>query len=224
MLKIVPTRARGHDLLQQHAKVVVVNGVQRAEGRASTTRRQAARWELDLLGFGAWLHRSLVDWTLADVIVLHRRHIAVADVIALVAADDGLTAEHKAVLTEQIRRADLPLNLLYAMGAQRVGWFPCVNNGTREVAAVAFYRPEQIARIAAEEPAVGRDGFSSFFRATIVPRHLRSRTVTRHGQCFAAPTVHDVARWSATAHGRLHIRLEAMASSASACDRGGWCE
>lgn len=224
MLKIIPTRTYVQTLIQGGAEVVVINGVRHAEGRASNTRGSATAWELDLLSFGVWVHRPILRWTTADVLAIHRRYMAVADVAALVDADPMLTPAHKATLVAHITEEQLPVNPLYVMGARRVGCFPCVNCGKREMQAVSYYRPEQIAFIAAQEPTVGLGGFSSFFRMTTVPQHLRSHTVVRGGHTWRVPTIHDVALWSRTAHGGRQLRLEGELPPASACDLGGFCE
>lgn len=223
-LKIIPTRTHVQTLLRAGGQVVALNGVRQAEGRAGNTRGSAPAWELDLLGFGTWIHRPIVHWTAAQVLAIHRRYLDLADVTALVAADPGLRAADKTTLIARITAEQLPVNPLYAMGARRVGCFPCVNGGKREVQAVSWYRPGQIAFIAAQEQTVGREGFSSFFRATTVPAHLRSRTVVRGQHTWRVPTVRDVVLWSRTARGGRQLRLEAELPPASACDLGGLCE
>lgn len=71
----------------------------------------------------------------------------------------------------------IPMNPLYAMGAKRVGCFPCVNCGKREIRLVAKFRPEKIDEIRRWEIMAGkaRDHFpfTSFFHAKTVTKNFR---------------------------------------------------
>ncbi len=107
-------------------------------------------------------------------------------------------------------RHRIPLNPLYALGARRVGCYPCVNCGKLEIRLVAENRPEKIAQIRAEElahEAAGR--FSSFFTAKTTTDRYRTKTVKgKDGKKeFKVAPIDEVVRWSQTERGGDQIRL-----------------
>ncbi len=227
-LKIVPTRAHVAELIRQGKSVLVTNGVRRAEGKANNDRGTAADWELDALGWGTWIHRPIVDWTIEQVWQIHRRYIAMSAVLQLVQDDMSLSDEHKAEITARMIARGVPSNPLYAMGAGRVGCYPCFMARKGEMRSMAKYRPERIDFIEHEE-LTGflhtSQGISTFFRRNAVPEHLRSRPVTRKaGDVVMVPTIRDIAEWAQTARGGKQYDMDFEDMPASACDIGGMCE
>lgn len=109
------------------------------------------------------------------------------------------------------REYNAPLNPLYAIGAMRVGCFPCIMSRKSEIRNIAIRFPERITMIRnAEqnfEKHYGR--YSSFFPRTIVPLRFRSKEyVTKEGKAIKIATIDDVVRWSMTGHrarGRFDI-------------------
>ena len=103
------------------------------------------------------------------------------------------------------KKYDFPLNPLYAMGATRVGCFPCINSSKKELRAMAKYRPERIDELRKWETMVkpSRDSmFSSFFPRNKVPLPLRSKEVTTaSGEKMMVATIDDVVLWSKTERG-----------------------
>lgn len=73
------------------------------------------------------------------------------------------------------------LNTLYDRGFERVGCFPCVLCGKREIRLIATHDPERITTIAKAEHETGH----SFFPYTKVP----------DSQC-REPKIHDVVKWA----------------------------
>jgi 3'-phosphoadenosine 5'-phosphosulfate sulfotransferase (PAPS reductase)/FAD synthetase len=95
----------------------------------------------------------------------------------------------------------VPLNPLYAAGAERVGCWPCIMCRKKEVRIIAQKFPERIDQIRAAElnmKAVnGR--FSSFFPNDKTPLRFRSRDYTgADGREHKVCTIDDVVRWSLT--------------------------
>ena len=87
-------------------------------------------------------------------------------------------------------------NPLYAMGASRVGCFPCVLCRKADMRLVATKFPEVIDKIREKEAAMS-GGFRSFFSPQKVPLRFRSKTiVTEAGESVQVPTIDDVVRWA----------------------------
>jgi 3'-phosphoadenosine 5'-phosphosulfate sulfotransferase (PAPS reductase)/FAD synthetase len=121
----------------------------------------------------------------------------------------------------------VPMNPLYAMGARRVGCFPCVNCVKKEIRMVALSRPEKIDEIERQEIRVGANnacGVASFFHRNVIP--LRFRTVpmvAKTGERMMVASIRDCVRWAMTgkrAKGRYDDEPE---EKESAC-RSGFCE
>lgn len=110
-LKVEPIKAYFAQLPDDRDYINAV-GIRRAE---SLKRANATEWEWQP-DFDCWLWRPLVEWTVQDVIAIHRRH-------------------------------RLVMNPLYAMGASRVGCWPCINANKRELRLVAETDPGRIDRI-----------------------------------------------------------------------------
>jgi len=103
----------------------------------------------------------------------------------------------------------VPMNPLYALGAKRVGCFPCINSGKRDIRMVARVRPEKILEIADWEQNMEAEfgRFSSFIHSKGVPERFKSKefTYTPKGEdepiTINVCTILDVVDWSRTEHG-----------------------
>lgn len=98
-------------------------------------------------------------------------------------------------------RYELPFNPLYAMGARRVGCFPCINSVKREVRLVAQFRPDKINFIRDMErelsDATGKP--KTFFHAKTTPPRFRSVPfTTKKGALIKVASIDDVVAWSLT--------------------------
>lgn len=227
-LKIVPTREHVMGLMRQGNNVLVMNGVRRAEGKAGNTRADAAAWEYDALGWGTWIHRPIVDWSIDLVWEVHQFYIPMTKVVQLIQNDPNLSDDNKALISAKLVERTIPCNPLYAMGASRVGCYPCVMARKGEMRSMAKYRPERLDFIEREELTGfthASQGISTFFRRAMVPEHLRSQAVTRKaGDVVMVPTIRDVADWAQTARGGKQYDMDFDDPPASACDIGGMCE
>jgi len=101
------------------------------------------------------------------------------------------------------RRHNIPLNPLYAIGASRVGCWPCIMSRKAEIRIIALRFPERIDEIRRWEQRFeqihGRD--SSFFPAATVPERFRSKDYRlEDGTVMKVATIDDVVRWSMTGH------------------------
>lgn len=93
----------------------------------------------------------------------------------------------------------VPLNPLYAMGAKRVGCFPCIMSRKSEIRNIAKNFPERIDFIRSQEWADGKGNPHSFFPRKKVPEEFRSTpTTTKSGEIVNVPTIDDVVAWSKT--------------------------
>ena len=99
------------------------------------------------------------------------------------------------------RRYGIPMNKLYAAGAQRVGCFPCIMSRKAEIRMIAQKFPERIAMIRDAENTFEKDNgrYSSFFARNAVPERFRSKAfTTKEGEQMNVATIDDVVRWSMT--------------------------
>lgn len=121
----------------------------------------------------------------------------------------------------------LPLNPLYAMGAKRVGCFPCINCGKREIKLVAKHRPDKIAQIREWEGILRAtcNNFT-FFPSKITTKVFRSvRTETKDGNVNMVPTIDDVVSWAHTERGGKQFEFQFDEDQHTACSaRYGQCE
>lgn len=106
--------------------------------------------------------------------------------------------------------AGLPLNPLYRLGSERVGCWPCIKSGKREIRLVAENDPDRIAEIRRLEQATGTTMFSiEASRAGGAP----------HKQ---VPTpIDEMVAWSKTKRGG---KVLAVVREPSGCARWGLCE
>lgn len=231
-LKIIPTRSYVLALQNAGHNVLMMNGVRRTEGRSGNDRSDALEWEHDWDGFGAWLHRPILYHTLEHVWAMHKKYIPLDDVIALVWNDPVMSDDIKSNLMQRIADRGISDNPLYAMGALRVGCFPCINSVKYEMRAMAHYRPERIDFIEKQEAIVGSVnpfGYCNFFHSKSVPiqfrnKHISGTTLRKHEyKEYDVPTIRDVVEWSKTKRGGKQYEMD-LDLPASACDIGGMCE
>lgn len=99
---------------------------------------------------------------------------------------------------------NIPMNPLYALGARRVGCFPCIMSRKAEIRMIALRFPERIDEIRAQEQQFEKDfgRYSSFFPSKTVPERFRSKPyVMKNGRTVMVATIDDVVRWSMTGKG-----------------------
>lgn len=80
-------------------------------------------------------------------------------------------------------------NHLYKEGFKRVGCFPCIMSGHREVYEILKRYPEKFDEIIDHEKRIG----SSFFKVDFVPEHSRTGVCKRTGKSYT--TAEDVKRY-----------------------------
>jgi len=101
-------------------------------------------------------------------------------------------------------RHNFPLNPLYAIGAQRVGCWPCIMSRKAEIRNIALRFPDRIDKIReAEQEFTKRYGrYSSFFHSTTIPARFRSMPyIDKTGETVMLATIDDVVKWSMTGKG-----------------------
>lgn len=103
----------------------------------------------------------------------------------------------------------VPLNPLYAMGAKRVGCYPCINCGKHEIRQVARHRPEKINEIAEWEGKVREGKTVTFFPPKMTTKRYRTVQVTKNdGTKVMVAPIREVVRWAQTERGGEQIRLD----------------
>lgn len=108
------------------------------------------------------------------------------------------------------QRHGVPLNPLYALGAARVGCFPCVNCGKREIRMVAELRPEKIDQIDGWEKSIeaihGRP--ATFFASKVAtPRFRTKRFEDANGKVHQLAPIREIVQWANTTRGGEQFRL-----------------
>lgn len=94
------------------------------------------------------------------------------------------------------RKYGLPLNPLYALGAERVGCFPCINSRKSEMRLITLNFPDRIDSIRQLEEELGD---ASFFHRNTVPERFRTKQITtKDGETMMVASIDDVTRWSLT--------------------------
>lgn len=100
-------------------------------------------------------------------------------------------------------RHNIPLNPLYALGARRVGCWPCVMSRKSEIRMIARKFPERIDAIRnMEAEMLKRNGVvNTFFHAMTVPPRFRTTPyIKKDGTQVMVCGIDDVVRWSMTGH------------------------
>lgn len=94
----------------------------------------------------------------------------------------------------------IPMNPLYAAGAQRVGCFPCIMSSKAEIRMIAQKFPDRIDLIRnAESISKGGREISAFFARDKVPERFRSMPIiAKSGESMNVCTIDDVVKWSMT--------------------------
>lgn len=243
-LKIKPKHRLFATWLEDGYNPLNVTGVRTAEAHNSNDRGSAQYFDTELfsLSKSERLHlfgderkknymlpicRPIVDWTIDQVWDMHHQHLSVAAGLQLIQDDPDLA--HKDELLAAYAEMNTPCNPLYAMGASRVGCFPCINSRKAEIRAMAYYRPNRIDYIRQMEYWVGtnRQGadIASFFPIDMAPMTFRSkRIVTNAGEVMHVSTIDDIVRWSKTAWGGKEPLPDESPDQPSACRIGADCE
>lgn len=117
------------------------------------------------------------------------------------------------------RRHSLDLNPLYAMGATRVGCWPCIHARKSELALIAKLDPERIRLIAEQEARLNDAGLR---RDTEKPRPFVERSLfSYHGgddKHYPLP-IYQAVSWAQSKRGEFQ-----PAGAAEGCMRHGICE
>lgn len=98
------------------------------------------------------------------------------------------------------KKYKVPMNKLYALGAERVGCYPCINSRKKEIRTIALNFPDRIGRIRDLEDELWMHGKTpSFFHASMIPERYRTRPfLTKDGEQINVAKIDDVVRWSMT--------------------------
>jgi 3'-phosphoadenosine 5'-phosphosulfate sulfotransferase (PAPS reductase)/FAD synthetase len=219
-LKIIPSMEYVAGLCGEGKSVLLLSGVRKEEGTPDNGRGELIPWYYNA-DYACMQHLPLYYHGMDDVWALHRRHLNLDDIIAMVERDEGL--EHKAEIIKLIRLRDTPCNPLYPMGARRVGCWPCIFSRKREIRAIARYRPERIDFIRDMEEAV--PGESTFFRRGTTPDRWATKEVTtKAGEDVLVPTIDNVVAWSHTSRGARKYEMWLPEAEPSICTFTGACE
>ena len=98
------------------------------------------------------------------------------------------------------KKYGIPMNPLYALGAERVGCYPCINSRKKEIRTIALNFPDRIERIKDLENELWEHGKkASFFHASMIPERFRTRPfTTTDGENIMVARIDDVVKWSMT--------------------------
>lgn len=98
-------------------------------------------------------------------------------------------------------RHAIPLNPLYALGARRVGCWPCIMSAKAEIRVIALRFPERIDQIRKAEQEIG----STFFTPNAIPPrfHTGKAFSKAQGKIVSIATIDDVVRWAMTGKGAV---------------------
>ncbi len=102
------------------------------------------------------------------------------------------------------RKFEFPLNPLYALGASRVGCWPCINCGKPEIRLVAKHRPEKISFIGSVETRfkVEQGRTCTFFHPKTAPKQYRTETYTdSDGKDWKTSPIAEIVKWAHTKRG-----------------------
>ncbi len=102
------------------------------------------------------------------------------------------------------QKYNFPLNPLYSLGASRVGCFPCINCGKKEIRLVAKHRPEKIEFIHLQEQRFKTElgKTSTFFSGKTAPMEWRTdHYIARDGTKRPVAPIHQIVKWAHTERG-----------------------
>jgi len=125
-------------------------------------------------------------------------------------------------------RHGIGLNLLYGMGAERVGCDLCIFSKKAEIRNASVHRPERIDNIRVWE--VQMDGIlgrpcCSFYQASKVPERFRTkRIISASGEEMMTCSIDDVVRWSMTGKGAKGSWEDDQPESKGIGCTSGFCE
>lgn len=223
-LKVIPSMEYVIEL-KKRGRVLMLNGVRKAEGHNGNDRGTIGSFGFDDL-LGCDVFRPIYDYSISDVWAIHQRYLSLDSVVSLVQQDSELSDPHRDYLVSRLRSHGIPRNPLYDMGASRVGCFPCINSSKAEVRAMAKFRPERVDFIASQENLVGSRGIATFFaKKTIPQRYCSKEIMSSNGVIHFVPTIHDVVEWSKTAWGGDQYLLDLdFHDDLVSCDLRGHCE
>lgn len=211
------------------ASILKMTGKRKEEGRvgndrgdilpletSAVSRRYNGRIESIMYDVG----HPIRSMTLDDVFSIHKRYLAVSLVTSIINNDPTMSQEKKRALSERVVTHGVPMNPLYAMGANRVGCFPCVFSSKNEIRGMVQYRPHRLNFISRNEE------HSTFFGIDKTPIRFRSRKVVdKNGKTHFVPTAQDVAKWSMTGKLARQPMLDFDAGDiGSVCSIGVDCE
>lgn len=102
-------------------------------------------------------------------------------------------------------RQGIPMNPLYAAGAQRVGCWPCIMSQKGEIRNIATKFPQRIDTLREFETemdkVIGRS-YCSFFNGGKTPKRFHTKEIqTADGSQMMTNSIDDVVRWSMTGKG-----------------------
>jgi 3'-phosphoadenosine 5'-phosphosulfate sulfotransferase (PAPS reductase)/FAD synthetase len=123
------------------------------------------------------------------------------------------------------KKYNVPMNPLYALGAQRVGCWPCIMSNKAELRTIALQFPKRIDEIRSAEQKfeIENGRYSSFFPRTHIPPRFRSKPfVTADGRKMNIATIDDVVKWSMTGHRAKGTYLDNPEKTRTC--QSGYCE
>lgn len=206
------------------------------KGRFPSRKAQFCTIELKIEPIRAWIRRQWAKGE--DVVLINGKRLGESNERKLSMADDPERAfsdywgceewsplRHwtlKDVLAIH-KEFGVPLNPLYAMGAKRVGCWPCINCGKDEIRLVAKHRPEKIVKIKGEEQrhldVNGR--VSTFFHSKTTTKNWHDRTYTdSDGKKWSTAGIENVVEWAKTKRGGKERMSDAELDAAPACHVG----
>ena len=98
------------------------------------------------------------------------------------------------------KRHGIPPHPLYAMGARRVGCFPCIMSKKAEIAAAVIHSPQTFDKIRSAEQSNkfgGRETPRPFFHYKMIPKRFHSaRFKTKKGKLMTLGMIDDVIAWA----------------------------
>lgn len=120
------------------------------------------------------------------------------------------------------REFSVPLNPLYALGAHRVGCWPCINCGKHEIRLVAKHRPEKIDQIEREEKRFQEIGrVCTFFHGKTTTAQFKDLVYTDcEGRDWPTASIRKVVEWAHTKRGAKERMSAEELAAPVACSVG----